>query len=86
MNGVENRADGERMLVNWLSLEVWNEEAEKVTYRNAWITDIEVIRDTVAEIAECGRTRWKMRHICRENEHNNVLKHRGYNLKHNGEP
>jgi len=78
VNGVENRADGEKMLVNWLSLEVWNEEAKKVTYHNTWITDKEVTKDTAAELAECGRARWKI-----ENEHNNVLKHRGYNLKHN---
>jgi hypothetical protein len=32
----------------------------------------------VSEIAKCGRSRWKI-----ENEHNNVLKHRGYNLEHN---
>ncbi|MDR0377180.1 MAG: ISNCY family transposase, partial [Spirochaetaceae bacterium] len=32
----------------------------------------------VGHLASCGRTRWKI-----ENEHNNVLKNRGYNLQHN---
>jgi hypothetical protein len=32
----------------------------------------------VKHLADCGRTRWKT-----ENEYNNVLKHRGYNLEHN---
>ncbi|MDR2095563.1 MAG: hypothetical protein LBP76_08595, partial [Treponema sp.] len=34
--------------------------------------------ENVRVIAECGRARWKT-----ENKHNNVLKHHGYNLKHN---
>jgi hypothetical protein len=34
--------------------------------------------NNVAYLAECGRARWKI-----ENEHNNVLKNRGYNLEHN---
>ena len=34
--------------------------------------------DNVALIASCGRARWKI-----ENEHNNVLKNHGYNLRHN---
>ena len=32
----------------------------------------------VVLLANCGRTRWKI-----ENEYNNVLKCRGYNLEHN---
>jgi len=68
VNGVENRVDGERMPVNQLSLEVWNEEARKVTDHNTWITE-EVTRDTAAELAGRGRARWKI-----ENGHNNMLK------------
>jgi hypothetical protein len=78
VNGIENRADGEVMSVNYLYLEVWNEENHEITYKNRWITDHEITRDNVKLIAESARTRWKI-----ENEHNNVLKHRGYNLKHN---
>lgn len=50
----------------------------KVTYRNAFITTLDVTRANVAEIVACGRTRWKI-----ENESFNVLKNHGYNLAHN---
>jgi hypothetical protein len=32
----------------------------------------------VRNLVDCARARWKI-----ENEHNNVLKHHGYNLEHN---
>jgi hypothetical protein len=78
VNGLENRCEGEQLSVNYLELVLWNEEKQKITYKNSWITDKELREDTVERIAECGRTRWKI-----ENEYNNVLKNRGYNLKHN---
>jgi hypothetical protein len=78
VNGIENRADGEKLAVNYLYFEIWNKEKEKTTFRNSWITDHEITRENAEHIAECARARWKI-----ENEHNNVLKHRGYNLKHN---
>jgi hypothetical protein len=78
MNGLKNRREGERLPVNYLALEIWNEEKQKITYKNSWITNKELGKDTIEQIAECGRGRWK-----RENEYNNVLKNRGYNLKHN---
>jgi hypothetical protein len=62
-------------------MELWNEEKQERTYKNAWITDKTITRENVKELVEWGRARWKI-----ENEHNNVLKHRGYNLEHNGEP
>ena len=78
INGLENRAEGEKLAVNYLGLEIYNEEKGEITYRNSWITDHVIEQETVGTIAECGRARWKI-----ENEHNNVLKHRGYNLEHN---
>jgi hypothetical protein len=78
VNGIENRAEGEKLPVNYLRLELYNEEKGEVTYKNSWITDHEITKETAGVIAECGRARWKI-----ENEHNNVLKHRGYNLEHN---
>jgi hypothetical protein len=65
-------------LVNYLSLEITNEEKKKVTYNNSWITNKPVGADNVAHLASCARSRWKI-----ENEHNNVLKNHGYNLEHN---
>jgi hypothetical protein len=71
------RGDAKAMPVNWLEIEIVDAKG-KVTYRNSFITDLPVDRDTVAELAACGRSRWKI-----ENETFNVLKTKGYNLEHN---
>jgi len=65
-------------LVNYFSFEIRAEGAAKPSYSNCWVTDKPVTDMNVAYLAECGRARWKI-----ENEHNNVLKNRGYNLEHN---
>jgi hypothetical protein len=65
------------MTVNWLMIEIVNAAGE-VTYRNSFVTDLDVGHDTVVELAACGRARWKI-----ENESFNVLKNNGYNLEHN---
>jgi hypothetical protein len=49
-----------------------------VIYQNSFVTDLEITEDNVIEIAKAGRARWKI-----ENENNNVLKTKGYNLEHN---
>jgi hypothetical protein len=66
------------MAVNYVYLEIENEEKKKVTYRNSWVTNKEVSETNVVWLATCGRARWKI-----ENEHNKVLKNHGYNLEHN---
>lgn len=50
--------------------------AGKVTYRNSFIIDWPVSRDTVAELAVCGQARWNI-----ENEAFNSLKTKGYHLE-----
>jgi hypothetical protein len=65
------------MTVNWLEVEI-SKPGGKVTYRNSFVTDLLVTRNIVAELAACGRARWKV-----ENETFNVLKTGGYNLEHN---
>ena len=70
--------DGKDALtVNWLSIEIVN-PAGKVTYRNSFVTDLAIDASNVAELAACGRARWKI-----ENETFNVLKTKGYHLEHN---
>nr|WP_294564329.1 ISNCY family transposase [uncultured Rhodopila sp.] len=70
--------DGKDALrVNWFDIEIVNAKGE-TTYRNGFVTDLPVGADTVAELAACGRSRWKI-----ENETFNVLKTNGYNLDHN---
>lgn len=71
------RGDDKALVVNWLMIEILNTRGE-VTYRNSFITDLPVSRATVAELAACGRARWKI-----ENESFNVLKTKGYHLEHN---
>jgi hypothetical protein len=78
VKGIENRAEGKKLLVNYLCCEIYNEEEDKITYKNSWITNHTINKENVRVIAECGRARWKI-----ENEHNNELKHHGYNQKHN---
>src|SRR3954451_23405174 len=77
LSDVPLRGDADALTVNWLMIEIVN-AAGTVTYRNSFITDLEVGPDTVAELAACGRARWKI-----ENESFNVLKNNGYNLEHN---
>jgi hypothetical protein len=57
--------------VNWFEIEIVNSSGE-VTYRNSFITDLAIGANNVAELAACGRARWKI-----ENETFNVLNKRG---------
>jgi hypothetical protein len=78
VNGIENRADGENLLVNYIYFETYNKEKDKIVYKNSWITDKTVTKENVKLLTECARARWKI-----ENENNNVLKNYGYHLEHN---
>ena len=49
-----------------------------VVYKNSFTTNYLISDDTVVESVLAGRTRWKV-----ENENNNTLKTKGYNLEHN---
>ena len=77
LEAVPIRDGKDALIVNWLEIEIVN-AAGKVTYRNSWVTSLPVGKDSVAELAACGRARWKI-----ENESFNVLKTKGYNLEHN---
>src|SRR3954452_8104271 len=69
------RGTADAVTVNWFSFEILKGSGKR-TYYNSFITDLPVTADSVAELAACGRARWKI-----ENETFNVLK--GYNLEHN---
>jgi hypothetical protein len=75
--GVPLRDTKDAITVNWFSLEIVNAKGKR-TYYNSFVTDLPVTVETVAELAACGRARWKI-----ENETFNVLKTNGYNLEHN---
>ncbi len=50
----------------------------KVTYKNSWVTDIEINENNVLTLVKGGRARWKI-----ENETFNTLKNQGYHIEHN---
>lgn len=77
LEGLPLRDGKDAVLVNWLEIEIVDPTG-KVTYRNSFVTDLAVSQTTVAELAACGRARWKI-----ENESFNTLKTKGYNLEHN---
>jgi hypothetical protein len=75
--------DGDDALeVNWCELTITREDKDgknqKVVFKNSFITNHEITKRNVEMIVASGRARWKT-----ENENNNTLKTKGYNLKHN---
>jgi hypothetical protein len=78
LNDVPIRDAEPALRVNYFTLEIKDKKTGKRVYYNSWITDKPISKGTVPNYASYARTRWKI-----ENEHNNVLKNHGYNLKHN---
>ena len=66
--------------VNGLSIENVRKRVGKVTYRNSFITNLELNCDNVEQLAVCGTARLKI-----ENESFNLLKNNVYHLRHNFE-
>ena len=77
LSDVPLRDTEDALKVNWFSVEMLNDRGKR-TYHNSFVTDLPVTAGTVAELAACGRARWKI-----ENETFNVLNCGGYNLEHN---
>jgi len=77
LSAVPLRDTDDALTVNWFSVEILNHTGKR-TYHNSFVTDLAVTAASVAELAACGRARWKI-----ENETFNVLKTGGYNLEHN---
>ena len=78
MSGVPLRDGDDALTVNWLEVEISKPGATKPTCRSSFVTDLPVSRASVADLAACGRARWKI-----ENETFNVLKTGGYHREHN---
>jgi hypothetical protein len=77
LSAVPLRGTEDALSVNWFSIEILSGKGKR-TYYNSFVTDLPVTANNVAELAACGRARWKI-----ENETFNVLKTNGYNLEHN---
>jgi hypothetical protein len=72
------RKSTDTLWVNWCELTIVREATGKQLYHCSWVTDHEIDRQSVVEIATNGRSRWKV-----ENEGINVLKNQGYSFEHN---
>jgi hypothetical protein len=72
------RNGNDALLVNWFELMITDEKTGEPLYHNSFVTNHPVTVANVAELAQVGRTRWKI-----ENENNNTLKTKGYHLEHN---
>ncbi len=51
---------------------------EKITYKNSWVTDLEITESNIITLVKAARCRWKI-----ENECFNTLKNQGYHIEHN---
>ena len=76
-SGAPLREGKDALAVNWVGVTITGANA-KVTYNSAFVTSLDVTRQTVEAITACARARWKI-----ENESFNVLKNNGYHLEHN---
>jgi len=77
IEAVPLRDGRDAMPVNWIALEIVDATG-RVKYSMAWVTSLAITQYNVAQIAACGRARWKI-----ENESFNVMKNHGYELEHN---
>ena len=77
VNQVPLRDGDDAIKVNWCELTTTRQDG-KTVYHNAFATNHTITAANVAEIIRAGRARWKV-----ENENNNTLKTKGYNLTHN---
>ena len=64
-------------LVDWVGITITDAKG-KVSYQSAFVTSLDITRDSVAEIVACARALSKI-----ENESFNVLKSNGDHLEHN---
>ena len=77
VNDVALKDGAEDRRVNWAELTIIN-EAGKIVFHIAFVTDHRITDDNVAALIEAGRCRWKI-----ENENFNTLKTKGYHFEHN---
>ncbi len=76
-NEVPLHGEANAIKVNYVEYQQIN-SVGKVTFKNSWVSDIEITKDNVIRMAKAGRCRWKI-----ENECFNTLKNQGYNIEHN---
>lgn len=78
VNRVPLNAQQTTLEVNWCEVTVTDKRNGQQLYFNTFVTEHLISDETVGDIVEAGRARWKV-----ENENNNILKTKGYHLEHN---
>ena len=78
INNVLLRNGQDALAVNWLEMTSIHARTGEQLYYNSWITNHQLSKGNVVQVARAGRGRWKV-----ENENNNVLKTKGYHIEHN---
>jgi hypothetical protein len=76
-NAVPLNGRADAINVNFLEYTLFDAKG-KQSYRNSWVTDIDITEANIATLAQAGRCRWKI-----ENECFNTLKNQGYHIEHN---
>jgi len=77
VNDVPIKGGEGALMTNWCEI-ITTDENGKILYHNCFVTDIKINDKNVIDITSYGRARWKI-----ENENNNTLKTKGYNIEHN---
>jgi len=57
LNGKENTVE-----VNWLEYQLTNIKG-KVTFKNSWVTDVNITNANIKTLVEAGRCRWKIESV-----------------------
>jgi hypothetical protein len=78
INDVLLKDGQDALLVNWFEITSVHAKTGQQLYYNSFITNHHITDDNVDNLAQAGRSRWKI-----ENENNNVLKTKGYHIEHN---
>jgi hypothetical protein len=78
INDMLLRGGDEALSVHWFEITVVHANTGEPLDHNSCITNHRVTAETVAEVAQAGRGRWKI-----ANENTNVLKTKGYHAEHN---
>jgi hypothetical protein len=76
-NGVPIKDGPKALKTNWMELAILDGEGKQRAC-HSFATNHQLTAENVVAYVEAGRARWKI-----ENEHNNTLKTKGYNLEHN---
>jgi len=77
-SGIAFKKTGETSDANYIGLTITDSKTGVITYKNTWVTNLELIEEDIVDLVAAARSRWKV-----ENEGFNILKNHDYELEHN---